>query len=95
MAEKVTTKHENRHLLTNLLLSRRSADWLVLPEAASRKARQDGEQGPKGCGQDVRNRRPGQGWPVCRPLQPDEKAEAPQLEVRPGGLGKMIDMKRQ
>jgi hypothetical protein len=48
-----------------------------LPEAASRKARQDGEQGPQVCGQEVR-----------RPLQPDELAEASQLEVRPGRLGK-------
>ncbi len=59
-----------------------------LPEAVSRKARQEGDQGPQGCGQEVRNRRPGQGWPVCRHLQPDELAKASQLEVRPGRLGK-------
>jgi len=38
----------------------------------------------KGPGEWPKGLWPGQGWPVCRPLQPDEKAEAPQLEASPG-----------
>ena len=47
------------------------------------KARRDGESGPKGCGQDVRSRRPGHGWPVCRPRSPADQAAAQQLEAGP------------
>jgi hypothetical protein len=42
----------------------------ILAEAASRKTRQDGEQGPKVCGHDIRNRRPESPWMACLPTSP-------------------------
>ena len=47
------------------------------------KARRAGVSGPKGCGQDVRSRRPGHGWPVCRPRSPADQAAAQQPEAGP------------
>ena len=69
--------------LTDIHLPRRSADSLVLPEAAPRKARQDGEQGLKGCGQARDGLSAGLSSLTRR-------LKALQLEVKPGSLG-MVD----
>ena len=47
------------------------------------EARRDSKPGPKGCGQDVRTRQPGHGWPGCRLLRPADQAGEQQPEVPP------------
>ena len=69
------------YLITTVNQPQIITEWCGVSEVAFRKAQQSGEQGPQGCGQDVRTGSSGQGWPVEPPHVTADKGDEQQPEI--------------